>query len=100
MEELRLGEVELRYDCVWMPLASTSRNIAKEAKLMKEQKCYEANLAHKAIIESLSRDSVIIGLGTDEGGRLSTTLSYSAMQRENSQDHSPFGASVFRKSDR
>jgi len=52
---------------------------------MKEQKCYEANLAHKAIIESLSRDSVIIGLGTDEGGRLSTTLSYSAMQRENSQ---------------
>ena len=25
---------------------------------MKEQRCYEANLAHKAIIDSLSRDSV------------------------------------------
>jgi hypothetical protein len=41
-----------------MPLASTSRNIAKGAKLMKEQRCYEANLAHKAIIDSLSRDWV------------------------------------------
>jgi len=58
LEELRLGEIELRYNCVWMPLASTSRNIAKGAKLMKEQKCYEANLALKAIIDSLSRDSV------------------------------------------
>ena len=30
----------------------------REGKLMKEHKCYEANLARKAIIDSLSRESV------------------------------------------
>ena len=48
--------------------AAASRHIAKGAKLMKEQKCYEANLALKATIDSLSRDSASV---IDVAGRSS-----------------------------
>lgn len=40
--------------------ATASRHIAKGAKLMKEQKCYKANLALKATIDSLSRNSASV----------------------------------------
>jgi hypothetical protein len=60
LEELRLGEIELSYNRVWMPLASASRRIAKAEKFMEEQKYYEASLALKAIVDSLSRDSVSV----------------------------------------
>jgi hypothetical protein len=58
LEELRLGEVEVMYNRIWMPLASTSKHIEQAMKLMDEHKYYEANLALKAIGDSLTVDSV------------------------------------------
>ena len=50
-----------------------------------KEKCYEANLALKAIIMIDVASNKSRTRRTDKGGRLSTTLSYSAMERENSQ---------------
>ena len=58
LEELRLGEVEVMYNRVWMPLASTTKHLDQAAKLMDDHKYYEANLALKAIGDSLTVDSV------------------------------------------
>jgi hypothetical protein len=58
LEELRLGEIEVMYNRVWMPLASTTKHIGQAMKLMDDHKYYEANLALKAIGDSLSVDSV------------------------------------------
>jgi YfdX protein len=60
MEELRLGEIEVRYNRVWMPLISTEKHLDQAIKLMNEQKYYEANLALKAIDDSLVVDSVLV----------------------------------------
>ncbi len=60
LEELRLGEVEIMYNRIWMPLASTSKHIEQAIKLMNDQKYYEANLALKAIDDSLTVDSVSV----------------------------------------
>jgi YfdX protein len=60
LEELRLGEVEVMYNRVWMPLASASAHIEQAIKLMNDQKYYEANLALKAIDDSLTVDSVSV----------------------------------------
>lgn len=58
MEELRLGEVEVMYNRVWMPLASTTKHLDQAKTLMDDHKYYEANLALKAIGDSLTTDSV------------------------------------------
>jgi YfdX protein len=60
LEELRLGEIEVRYNRVWMPLASTEKHLEQAIKLMNEHKYYEANLALKAIDDSLVVDSVAV----------------------------------------
>jgi hypothetical protein len=58
LEELRLGEIEIHYNRVLMPLASTYKHIEQATKLMDENKYYEANLALKAIGDSFTTDSV------------------------------------------
>jgi hypothetical protein len=60
LEELRLGEVEVMYNRVWMPLASTYKHIEQASKLMNDHKYYEANLALKAVGDSLTTDSVTL----------------------------------------
>jgi hypothetical protein len=60
LEELRLGEIEVHYDRVFMPLASTYKHIEQATKLMDDHKYYEANLALKAIGDSFTVDSVIL----------------------------------------
>jgi len=60
MEKLRLGEVEVMYNRIWMPLASASGHIEQAIKLMNDQKYYESNLALKAIDDSLTVDSVSV----------------------------------------
>ena len=60
LEELRLGEVEVMYNRVWMPLAFASEHIEQAIKLMNDQKYYEANLALKAIDDRLTVDSVSV----------------------------------------
>jgi hypothetical protein len=58
LEELRLGAIEVMYNRVWMPIDSTSKHIDQAMKLMDDQKYYEANLALKAITDSLTVDSI------------------------------------------
>lgn len=58
LEELRLGDIEVMYNRVLMPIALTSKHIDQAEKLMADHKYYEANLALKAIGDSLSVDSV------------------------------------------
>ena len=58
IDELRLGQIDVIYNRVWMPLASSKTHLDDASKLMGEQKYYEANLALKAIGDSLRTDSV------------------------------------------
>lgn len=58
LEELRLGDIEVMYKRVWMPIASASKHIDQAMTLMDNHKYYEANLALKAITDSLTVDSV------------------------------------------
>ena len=58
LEELHLGEVEVIYNRLWMPLAPAYRRLDQAIKLMDEHKYYEANLALKAIGDSLTLESI------------------------------------------
>ena len=60
IEELRLGEVEVMYSRAWMPLASTAKHLDQAIKLMNDHKYYEANLALKAVSDSITTDSVTL----------------------------------------
>lgn len=48
----------MNYSRVLSPLASTSKHIEQAIKLIDDHKCYEANLALKAISDSLRVDLV------------------------------------------
>ena len=48
----------MNYSRVLSPLASTSKHIEQAMKLIDDHKCYEANLALKAISDSLRVDLV------------------------------------------
>lgn len=48
----------MNYSRVLIPLASTSKHIEQAMKLIDDHKCYEANLALKAISDSLRVDLV------------------------------------------
>ena len=58
LDELRLGQVDVMYNRVWMPLVSTKTHLADATKLMDDHKYYEANLALKAVGDSLQMDTV------------------------------------------
>lgn len=58
LEELRLGDIAVIYKRVFMPIESTAKHIDQAIALMKDHKYYEANLALKAISDSLTVDSV------------------------------------------
>jgi len=60
LEELRLGEIEVNYTRLLMPIDFALQHIDQAASLMKEQKYYEANLALKAVDDSLVADSVTL----------------------------------------
>lgn len=60
LEELRLGDIDVQYKRYWMPIASTYKHIDQATNLMGDQKYYEANLALKAIDDSLRVDTVDI----------------------------------------
>ncbi len=63
IEELRLGEVEVVFARVMLPLETTKKRVADAEKLAKEHKYYEANLALKAAEDGLIVDSIDL-LGT------------------------------------
>lgn len=60
LEELRLGDIAVMYTRAWMPLAAASKHLDQATKFMDGHKYYEANLALKAIGDSITVDSVAI----------------------------------------
>lgn len=58
IEELRLAEIDVTYQRVLMPLASTRKNIESALSLEKDHKYYEANLALKDAEDGLVVDTV------------------------------------------
>jgi len=58
IEELRLGEINVSYTRVMMPLTATKKCLADAMQLAKEHKYYEANLSLKAAEDGLILDSV------------------------------------------
>ena len=60
LEELRLGDIAVMYNRAWMPLASATKHLDQATKFMDDHKYYEANLALKAIGDSVTLDSVVI----------------------------------------
>jgi YfdX protein len=64
-------QIDVMYNRVWMPLTSTKAHLADATKLMDDHKYYEANLALKAVGDSLQTDSVNL-VGTPVKGPLET----------------------------
>ena len=58
IEELRLGEVDVVFTRVMLPLESTKKRVADAEKLAGDHKYYEANLALKAAEEGIVIDAV------------------------------------------
>ena len=58
LEELRLGEIEVTFSRILMPLDGTMEKVAEATRLAGEHKYYEANLAMKAAEDGLNVDSV------------------------------------------
>ena len=57
MKELRLGEIDVNYNRVWMPIASSAKHLDQAIQLADNGKYYEANLALKAIEDGLTMDT-------------------------------------------
>ena len=65
IEELQLGEIDVVFTRVMLPLESTKKRVADAEKLAGDHKYYEANLALKAAEEGIVIDAVdLIGTPT------------------------------------
>ena len=68
LEELRLGEIEVDFSRVLMPVAATEKQLMKAIDFANNGKFYECNLALKAAEDGLELDSVTLidlpGVGT------------------------------------
>jgi hypothetical protein len=60
IDELKLAEVDATFSRVLMPLQSTTRLVDDAAKLVTDEKFYQANLALKAAEDGLRFDSVAL----------------------------------------
>lgn len=58
IDELRLGEIDINYSRFWMPIIQSSAHLATAIKLARGGKYYEANLALKAIEDSVKVDTL------------------------------------------
>jgi hypothetical protein len=58
LEQLRLGAIDVNYTRWWLPIAPTEAHLNQAIKLAGENKYYEANLALKAIEDSVTMDSI------------------------------------------
>ena len=58
IEELQLGEIDVVFTRVMLPLESTKKRVADAEKLAGDHKYYEANLALKAAEEGIVIDAV------------------------------------------
>jgi len=60
LDELRLADIDVNYSRSWMPIAAAQKHLDDAIKLLNEDKYYEANLALKAIEDSVTTDSVTL----------------------------------------
>ena len=60
LEELRLGEIEVDFSRVLMPIAATEKQLKKAIDFANDGKFYECNLALKAAEDGLELDSVTL----------------------------------------
>jgi len=58
LEELQLGEIEVNFSRILMPLEATKKRLTEAVGMVTEHKYYEANLVLKAAEEALEFDSV------------------------------------------
>ncbi len=58
LEELRLGAIDVNYTRWWLPIAPTETHLDQAIRLADESKYYEANIALKAIEDSVTMDSI------------------------------------------
>lgn len=58
LKELRLGEVQIVYNRLWMPVASALKHLDQATSFLADHKYYEANLALKAIGDGLTVESM------------------------------------------
>ena len=58
IEQLRLGEIEVSFSRILMPLEATKKRLADAMELAEEEKFYEANLALKSAEEGLQFDQI------------------------------------------
>ncbi len=73
LEELRLGEVDVVFTRVLLPLESTKKRVADAEKLVGEHKYYEANLCLKAAEEGVVVDAIdLVGTPKTEQKQPST----------------------------
>lgn len=57
-EELRLAQIDVNFNRMWIPIAASERHLDDAIKLANDDKYYEANLALKAIVDGITMDSV------------------------------------------
>ena len=82
VEELRLGNINVTYTYVMMPLTATTQCLADAMQLATEHKFYEANLSLKAAEDGLIVNSVSLVDTVDYKVRQRTTPRRAA-EREN-----------------
>ncbi|MEZ5565166.1 MAG: YfdX family protein [Gammaproteobacteria bacterium] len=58
IDELRLGDIDVNYQRSWLPIGVAEKHLEQALKMAADQKYYEANLALKAIEDSVTYDSV------------------------------------------
>lgn len=58
LDELRLGEIDVNYKRVLMPINATKKHVDQALKLIAEHQYYEANLALKAAEDGLTVDTI------------------------------------------
>lgn len=60
LRQLKQGEVDVSYQRTWMPIVSSEKHVEQALKLAQDGAYYEANLALKAIEDSLTVDSITV----------------------------------------
>lgn len=60
LDELRLAQIDVGFDRLWIPIAASEKHLNDAIKLADDNKYYEANLALKSIEDGYTTDSVTL----------------------------------------
>ena len=82
LEQLRLGEIEVNFSRVMMPMSATEKRLEKAINFANEGKFYECNLALKAVEDGLQLDSVsLIDFSERDSGKASGEADPSSVKK-------------------